>query len=60
MQDPITFDDPKLRCRSCGEEFTPKKSNQRYCKPEHRPKATTVKISPEQRQAILALAQQLR
>ena len=60
MQESIAFDDPTRRCGTCGKEFTPKKSNQRYCEPDHRPKPMTIKVSPEQRLAILAIAQQLR
>ena len=59
MQEAIDIPAAVRRCLTCGDEFDPKKANQRYCRPEHRPAPTTLKISPEQRSALIALARQL-
>lgn len=51
---------PELpRCRKCGEPFTPKRVNQLYCKPEHRPPPKTLRISEQQADVIRQLAAQL-
>ena len=47
-------------CRRCGTPFTPKRSNQLYCSPEHRPPPRTLRLSEAQAILIVQLADQLR
>lgn len=48
------------RCRKCGEPFAPKRVNQLYCCPDHRPPSRTLRISEQQADMIRQLAAQIR
>ena len=45
--------------RGCGEIFEPKRPNQLYCKPEHRPPNYTLRLTAAQAELIVEIASRL-
>ena len=51
---------PVRYCLKCGIGFSAKRTNQRYCKPEHRPPNFTLRLTAVQAELLKEIASRLQ